>query len=139
MNSFTSQNLIQLVMIVKAAKEIFTYWYQSVLFYKVRFYPFHFNNKVKNLQHSLCQFSRQQTGDLSFSYFPQENALTFHANCLLKRKNKENYFKMSHAKIPSMLSSVNSLPAGGNFCPLPSADNICKQFGPRSGQTNRWA
>ena len=62
------------------------------------------------LYHFMGKFGRQQTDDI-FLIIPWKQALTFHANCLLKetifikcqslfsRKNKQKYFKMLSAKI----------------------------------------
>ena len=54
-----------------------------------------------------------------------------------KKKSLEKYFKMSSAENFSQSAKRQSFPRYWRI--LSSADNLCKQFGPRSGPTKRRA
>ena len=84
--------------------------------------------------------AKSEDNKLIFSYFSQKTE--FYANCLLSRQlicmkhqsllSLKNISKCCLVKFLSSMQSFNSFPASGD---LSSADNLCKQFGPRSGLT----
>ena len=71
-------------------------------------------------------------GDWHYSYFSK----CLHRNvksCFLEKKSKKKNSKYYLLKFLPRIISINSFPTSGNFFFLSSADNLCKQFGPRSG------